>query len=261
MYAELSRRYGRGFTLVEMLVVIAIIGILAGLLMPALFSALEGARTTFCANNQRQLNICFNNYATDNGGLLLFSSANGLRQGVFVLGTTQARVYFPDEVRKCPSIRTVFSDSTGTNHGWGTGTAGYMNEYYSSQLVPVAAYAAAGIYTLRFANFKGNASKEPAATTEGATAPSKYMYHADTVAFTRYGVTQAYRVMGQAADDSFNNQSDLDGNLSYRNLVFRHSRTANGLYGDGHVETLRPDKLPAGYAWNNRSPSSAGWRP
>lgn len=260
MYAKSLRRYSR-FTLVEMLVVVAIIGILAGLLMPALFSALESARSTFCANNQRQFNICVMNYTSDNGGLILFSSANGLRQTAFALGATQARALFPDEMRKCPSTRTAFTATSGTNYGWGTGTAGYMNEYYSSQAVPVAAYAAAGIYTLRFANFKGNASKEPAATTEGATSPSKYMYQADTVVFTRYGETQTYRLMGQAADDSFNNQTDLDGNLSYRNLVFRHSRTANGLYGDGHVATLRPDRLPAGYAWNNRSPSSAGWRP
>ena len=56
-YNRWASNYHSGFTLVEVLVVIAIIGILVGLILPAVNMARESARRTSCANNLRQIAV------------------------------------------------------------------------------------------------------------------------------------------------------------------------------------------------------------
>ena len=69
-------RNRHGFTLVELLVVISIIGILIGLLLPAVNAAREAGRRTQCANNFRQVGLA----------LLAYHEA----QTCFPTGTTNA---------------------------------------------------------------------------------------------------------------------------------------------------------------------------
>src|ERR1051325_4273766 len=56
----------QGFNLIELLLVVAVIGILAGLLVPVLCQARRLARRSQCASNQRQLLLAWHLYNGDN---------------------------------------------------------------------------------------------------------------------------------------------------------------------------------------------------
>ncbi|HEX8551156.1 MAG TPA: prepilin-type N-terminal cleavage/methylation domain-containing protein [Abditibacteriaceae bacterium] len=60
------QRPSAGFTLVEILIVLAIIGILAAILFPAFLTARGKARTAACTSNLRQLGMAMEQYTADN---------------------------------------------------------------------------------------------------------------------------------------------------------------------------------------------------
>lgn len=101
----------RGFTLVELLVVIAIIAILVLMLLPAIQAAREAARRNGCIGNMKQLCLSVANHESKNGKYPLASTAEAplLGTGVTLAGTqTTANAPGPG----------LDSGSPGTGFSW-----------------------------------------------------------------------------------------------------------------------------------------------
>ena len=91
-----ARRRKEAFTLVEMLVVIAIIGILAALLLPALTGGKERAKRILCETQLQQMGIAFQSFSHDHDSKfpMQVSIADGGSQDVLQTGSSTNGIFY-----------------------------------------------------------------------------------------------------------------------------------------------------------------------
>ena len=88
----------RGFTLVELLAVIAIIGTLVGLLLPAVQAARESARRSSCGNNIRQMALGMHGHH-DARRAFPFGQERGLKGFTYTDGTSSTQAVISGKTR------------------------------------------------------------------------------------------------------------------------------------------------------------------
>ena len=128
----------RAFTLIELLLVIAVIAILAGLLLPALARSKAKARTVACLNNVKQVALGFRMWADDNNGHFPWAVD-------FAEGGSKDSPVWADHFRACsnelvaPNILVCPSDKDRNAAAEWSNFAGFDNVSFFAGLTAVEA--------------------------------------------------------------------------------------------------------------------------
>jgi prepilin-type N-terminal cleavage/methylation domain-containing protein/prepilin-type processing-associated H-X9-DG protein len=253
----------RAFSLIELLVVLAVIALTCSILMPALGAVRSRARSAVCGNNLRQLVLANSGYATENGGFYVQAAADlwdnagrqrwhGVRDRLdepFDPAKGPLARYLADgTIRQCPQkIHFLTGKAWAQDFEQGCGGYGYNMAYLGSRLwdrgCATADATLAYVKTTRM--------------TEVAR-PCQTLMFGDTAMCTdgtnliEYSFAEPPHpvVAGQVIE-----QVEMSPSIH-----FRHSRSTNAGWSDGHVDRQVMAGSKGENAYGVRSSSlSLGW--
>ncbi len=219
-----------GFTLIEVLVVIATIALLSAILFPVFSRARENARRVSCSSNLRQIGLGLTQYTQDYDDQM----PGRYEGGVATLQNILQPYLKSYQIFQCPSnqqnTRTMNDDPTGLSHV----------SYAPNTREITAGSDNGGIFAK---NFPDAANTAPVSlATIPAPSSTIAMCEVNGTA-SDFSVTQTYFATLTSCSV---NPSDNTPCLSAH-----HLKTSNYLFADGHVKALHPAKtlLPTNL-WN-----------
>lgn len=213
----------RGFTLVELLVVVVIIAILAGLLLPALARSKEAARRLKCASNLRQLGLATQMYWDDNSGACFYYQLGAVRDGV---------LYWFGWLQDGAEGQRAFDATTGALYpyllGRGVEVCPSLN-YQSAQFKLKAATAAYGYAYNKFLS---------AAPTQPAVRITRILCPTGTALLADAAQINTFQYPASPLNPMLEEFYFVDDRS--QTAHFRHGARANALFCDGHVAAEKP---------------------
>ncbi|HEV2037672.1 MAG TPA: prepilin-type N-terminal cleavage/methylation domain-containing protein [Candidatus Eremiobacteraceae bacterium] len=136
----------KGFTLIELMIVIAIIAILAAILIPNFLHARAESVTAACEGNEKQLATAEEEYSVDNGGAYASLS---------VLTTPYISTVITDPVKKGNAYTVTIPGSPIVNGSYQIVDAGGHDTTTTTSLTTTAAVACATCATIIYAQSSG----------------------------------------------------------------------------------------------------------
>jgi prepilin-type N-terminal cleavage/methylation domain-containing protein/prepilin-type processing-associated H-X9-DG protein len=118
----MQRNTAAAFSLVELLVTIAIIAILAALILPALSQAKESGRSTFCQGNLHQIGLALQIYVGESRNRMptmsdQFTGTN-FQTNLATINNVLSNQLGSLQVLCCPSDNAQLFQQTGSSYAW-----------------------------------------------------------------------------------------------------------------------------------------------
>jgi len=221
----------QAFTLIELLVVIGLLGLLMGLLLPALAKARASANVTLCKSNLRQMVLAFNAYATEQHGIMTPNSVP--------LPNGQTDWWFGWTDNAFPLLNRALDPSRGLLTAYfGAGMASALQcpnfPYDDPNFVSE--------FSVHAANYGLNVFLSPFAYQNKVFKISRVLYPSQTVVFADgvqmdgFPAASFHEPFYLGIDMGPSGTPDLS---PYGGFVhWRHRNTANVAYLDGHVDAV-----------------------